>query len=49
MRLHFRPKPKSSGLEVKANLEFQDKMSTFNALMSTNKVSIFKFTIEDKF
>ena len=39
--------PKSSGLEVKEICTFKIKMTTLNAPISTNKVSIFKLTTED--
>ena len=43
--LQFRPKPTSSGLEME--VKFTISIPTFNAPASTNKVFIFKLTIED--
>ena len=42
-----RPKPKSSGFEMEANLCFQIKISSLNVLISTNEVSIFKLIIKE--
>ena len=46
VRQQLRPKPKSSGLGMEANLDFHDKNSSFNAPISANKVPIFKLTIK---
>ena len=46
--LAVRPKSESSGLEMKATLDFFNiKVPTLNAPISTNNVFTFKLTIED--
>ena len=47
--LQFRPKPTSSGLEVEAKFTFEINIPSVNAPASTNKVFIFKLTVEDYF
>ena len=47
--LQFRPNPTSSGLEVEAKFTFKINIPTVNVPAPTNKVFIFKLTIDDCF
>ena len=48
-RLQFRPNPQAQVWKWRQNFTFKINIPTVNALASTNKVFIYKLTIEDYF